>query len=67
MPVQPCRRCAHPAPRWLEASSQDAWVNYYRCEACGFIWHVPKPGYPSPSDFLGQTPPPPPPPEPERK
>jgi hypothetical protein len=45
MPVLPCPQCQHPTPRHLEGASQDAWVNYYRCEYCSYVWNVPKPGY----------------------
>src|SRR6476469_2660426 len=42
MPVQPCPVCRRTTPRWLEASSKEAPVNYYRCEGCGHVWVVPK-------------------------
>lgn len=29
-----CERLGH----LLEAASQDAWVMYYRCDACGHVW-----------------------------
>ncbi|MGH9423111.1 MAG: hypothetical protein ACRD3J_24250 [Thermoanaerobaculia bacterium] len=31
-------RCQDPHPRLLEASSDLAPVNYYRCERCGLVW-----------------------------
>jgi hypothetical protein len=34
--------CQVPTIRWLEESSKYAYVNYYRCEACGHVWNVPK-------------------------
>ena len=40
--IQPCPVCQTPTPRNLEASSRDAQVNYYRCEACGTVWNKPK-------------------------
>jgi hypothetical protein len=60
MPVQPCPRCGQSVPRWLEASSRDAWVNYYRCDQCGHVWAVAKPGKPDPNTLKlppGETPP----------
>ncbi len=37
MPHRLCSQCQRPG-RLLEASSQDAWVMYYRCDACGHVW-----------------------------
>lgn len=42
MPTRPCPECDQPAPRHLPASSEHASVNYYRCDPCGHVWHVPK-------------------------
>lgn len=42
MPVRPCPICGTQTVRWLEASSAQAYVNYYRCEHCGHVWNVPK-------------------------
>lgn len=42
MPIQPCPSCKNQTPRWLEASSKDAYVNYYRCDVCGHIWTLSK-------------------------
>jgi hypothetical protein len=42
VPVRPCPVCGSATPRWLEASSQDAYVNYYRCGVCQSIWNIPK-------------------------
>jgi hypothetical protein len=42
MPHQPCPVCRRDAPRWLESSSKEASVNYYRCDECGSVWTVPK-------------------------
>ncbi len=42
MPIQPCPECHTPAPRLLEALSNDAHVNYYRCQQCGHVWTLPK-------------------------
>jgi len=39
-----CPSCAHDRVRLLEASSQDAVVNYYRCEACFHVWAIEKDG-----------------------
>jgi uncharacterized Zn finger protein len=38
MPIRPCPSCQQPTARWLEESSKDAHVNYYRCEKCGTVW-----------------------------
>ena len=37
----PCPVCERSA-RWLDAASQDAHVDYYRCDGCGHVWNVPK-------------------------
>ena len=37
MPHPICPECKRPG-RLLEAASQNAWVNYYRCDACGHVW-----------------------------
>jgi len=42
MSVTPCPTCSHQTPRWLEATSRDAWANYYRCQYCGCVWTTPK-------------------------
>jgi uncharacterized Zn finger protein len=42
MPIRPCPQCQQPAPRYLPASSEGSSVNYYRCDACGHVWHIPK-------------------------
>ena len=42
VPIRPCPHCQTPTAKHLEASSKDAWVNYYRCERCGHVWTVPK-------------------------
>ena len=36
----PCPVCDQPTPRRLDDVSKDAYVNYYRREACGHIWTV---------------------------
>jgi hypothetical protein len=41
--VQACPICQSGSARWLEAVSEPAWVNYYRCRACGHLWSIPKP------------------------
>jgi hypothetical protein len=28
--------------RWLEDSSRQALVNYYRCDHCGCVWNIRK-------------------------
>ncbi|MEP7305976.1 MAG: hypothetical protein ABJA98_10705 [Acidobacteriota bacterium] len=40
--IQPCAECRSLAIRWLDSRSQDAHVNYYRCERCGHVWTLPK-------------------------
>ena len=43
MPHQPCPVCQqHDTLRFLEASSKNADVNYYRCDACAHVWTVSK-------------------------
>ena len=42
MPLRSCPECQRPAPRYLEGSSANASVDYYRCEACGHVFHIPK-------------------------
>jgi hypothetical protein len=37
MPRRFCPQCERPG-RLLEAASQNAWVDYYRCDACGHVW-----------------------------
>jgi rubredoxin len=37
MPHRICPQCERPG-RLLEAASQQAWVIYYRCDACGHVW-----------------------------
>ena len=44
MNTPPCSNCQHPA-RFLTFPSAGAYVNYYRCDACGHVFHFPK-GHP---------------------
>lgn len=44
MPVQPCPGCGTETPRKLDAASQQARVNYYRCPTCGHVWTTTKDG-----------------------
>ena len=37
MPHRICPQCERPG-RLLEAASKQAWVIYYRCDACGHVW-----------------------------
>ena len=37
-----CPVCLVPTPRLLEASSEIAHVNYYRCPKCAHVWTVAK-------------------------
>ena len=37
MPHRICPQCERPG-RLLEAASAQAWVIYYRCDACGHVW-----------------------------
>jgi hypothetical protein len=32
-----CANCGKPG-RFLESVSKNAWVDYYRCDACGQLW-----------------------------
>jgi hypothetical protein len=38
----PCPVCRRDTLRWLEASSKNAEVDYYRCDACAHVWTVSK-------------------------
>ena len=42
MPTQPCPACHGPTTRRLDGASEDAYVNYYRCERCGHVWTTSK-------------------------
>jgi len=42
MPLRPCPNCDAAAPRFLEESSKEATVWYYRCAACGHVWSIQK-------------------------
>jgi hypothetical protein len=42
MPIRPCPVCQQPTVRWLEETSKDAVVNYYRCSRCNNVWTIPK-------------------------
>jgi uncharacterized Zn finger protein len=37
MPHQICPKCQRDG-RFLEATSEAAWVEYYRCDECGHVW-----------------------------
>ena len=37
MPYRLCPVCQSQG-RWLESSSQDSYVSYYRCDKCGTVW-----------------------------
>ena len=39
-----CPNCQASEPRWLETTSQAAWVDYYRCDDCGHVWTVSRDG-----------------------
>ncbi len=40
--IQPCPECRTLTARLLDNISNDAHVNYYRCQACGHVWTLPK-------------------------
>lgn len=42
MPIQSCPACVQQTPRHLYEESDDSYVNYYICPACGHIWTVNK-------------------------
>jgi hypothetical protein len=42
MPIRPCPKCHSTTPRFLEDTSKEAFVWYYRCQSCGHVWIVPK-------------------------
>ena len=37
-----CPKCKDAPAQFLEALSEFAYVNYYRCERCAYVWNVPK-------------------------
>lgn len=41
----PCPNCSSDATRWLESTSKEAYVDYFRCDACGSVWNTPKKVY----------------------
>ena len=41
---QTCPECRLYAPRILIDVSKTATVTYYRCDACGHVWTLPKTG-----------------------
>lgn len=55
MPIRPCPKCQQRTPRWLEESSKDALVNYYRCERCANVWTVPKDTPDAPPSIITRT------------
>ena len=43
MPQSHCPSCASPQVKWRAVASADAVAcDYYRCQACGYVWNVPK-------------------------
>lgn len=42
MSVRPCPTCHAASPIWLEACHQDSLTDFYRCERCQTVWHIPK-------------------------
>jgi uncharacterized Zn finger protein len=42
MVSRPCPTCQHDAPRLLQGITEIALVIYYRCNACGTVFSVPK-------------------------
>jgi uncharacterized Zn finger protein len=57
--IQACPTCGRQTNRLLEASSREAFVNYYRCGECGTVWNKPK-NADGPIKIVAQSPPPPP-------
>ena len=41
-----CPDCASSRTTYLTAASEDAFVHYCRCDACGHVWTIPKDGHP---------------------
>jgi hypothetical protein len=37
-----CPACGSKHVQWLEDTSKDAYVDYYRCNDGGHVWSVPK-------------------------
>lgn len=42
MPTRPCPNCPSTGLRFLPTASTGGLVNYYRCDACGYVFTVPK-------------------------
>ena len=42
MPTLACPTCQHQTPRTVEEPTAISQFNYYRCDVCGTVWHVPK-------------------------
>jgi len=43
--VDTCPQCFQSAAKHLDVLSRDAWVWYFKCSACRFVWTVPKDGH----------------------
>jgi transposase-like protein len=37
-----CPKCQSENPRFLNGASDEAMVNFYRCDECGHVWTVQK-------------------------
>jgi hypothetical protein len=42
MTIDCCPVCGETTPRLLDAASEDAVVNYYRCPTCHHVWAIDK-------------------------
>lgn len=52
-----CPNCASTDTTYLKQVSEDAYVHYCRCEACGHVWTMPKDGQPGePHDVTPRKP-----------
>jgi hypothetical protein len=42
MPTRPCPHCHQSTPRFLPFCSELSVSNFYRCDACGYVFSVEK-------------------------
>jgi hypothetical protein len=39
----PCPKCSSAKVHRLDFASENAWMDYHRCAACGHVWTEPRP------------------------
>ena len=44
MPAPVCPKCGAESPRKLTVLSDMSTVDYFRCDACGYVWTMTKDG-----------------------